>query len=88
MKGFGFASILFVSVLILMLISVIMMAYVMYACANAKPFELDTQLNVTTVKQDGVEAHEFFASHKVWMIGPTVCNLIGIALMGLLFVMS
>ncbi|GIY89224.1 XRN_N domain-containing protein [Caerostris extrusa] len=51
-----------------------MMAYVMYACANAKPFELDTKLNVTTVKDDGVEAHEFFASHKVWMIGPTGIN--------------
>lgn len=90
MKGLGFKPILFASILIMMLISVVLMGVTMYSLANSESFELDTTTVVgkTVVTKDGMEAAEYWEKYKMWMITPTVCNVIGMALIGLLYVMS
>lgn len=86
MKGLNFKSILCVSLLVLMLVTVVMMSVTMYSLANATPFTITPGTNVVTV--DGVEAHEFWTDNKMWMIGPTVCNFVGMALVGILCIMG
>lgn len=86
MKGLNFKSILCATSLVLMLVSVAVMAYNMYCMAYATPFAIDPTSKAVTTQ--GVQAHEFWTNRKYWLVGPTVCNLMGMALVGMLLVMG
>lgn len=83
MKGFGFSTILVGSVLILLLVCAILMAYVMYSMSNAPK-----KASGTTVNDDGVSAEDFWTSNKMMMIIPSVGNVLGMVLLSLFYIMG
>lgn len=89
MKGFGFATILFAVILVLLLVSVVLMSLTMYKISFTEKYVFDTSDPLKrVVKTEGKEAQAFWGEYKVWMIVPTVSNVFGMALLGLLYVMT
>lgn len=87
MKGLGFSSLLVAVTLVLMLINGVLMAYVMYTMANSKGFEWDTNNDKLATKK-GDEATKLWKDKKYFVIAPTVCNVLGMVILGLLYVMG
>lgn len=85
MKFLGFSTILLIAVLILLTVSVAVQGYVMWSISSQEAYELNTEQKVTT---KGVDATEFWKSKKIIMIVPTVTNVLGMALLGLMLAMS
>lgn len=73
MKGFGFSSILLVLTTVLIVISVALMGLVVYRAANAA---------------GTVTVNTFWATNKLYMMAPTVMNVVSMALLGVLFAMG
>lgn len=84
-RGFGFTTILFVTVFVLLLVSLIIQAIIMYKMANSTAYVLDAAKVATT---EGVDAKTFWSNHKVLIAGPTVLNLLGMTVVGVLYVMA
>lgn len=85
MKNFGLSSLLVAVVLVLLLITVVVMAYVMYALANAETYDVDANKKVV---KEGLEAQKFWTNNKYLLITPTVCNVLGMVLLGLMYVVT
>lgn len=73
MKGLGFSTILLGLATVLILISVAVSAWVLYRTMNAG---------------DTVAVKDFRVANKLYMIAPTVMNVVSMALLGVLFAMG
>lgn len=73
MKGLGFSTILLGLATVLILVSVAVSAWVLYRTMNAA---------------DIVLVKDFRVANKLYMIAPTVMNVVSMALLGVLFAMG
>lgn len=83
--NFNLRNVVLVVVLTLLFVSVVVQLYTMYTIANAKAYEIDAG---NIVKERGVGAQDYWGSNKSKFFYPTVGNLIGMALLGLILVMG
>lgn len=83
--NFGIKTIILGSVLLLLMVSIVLQGYTMYSISNAKKYEIDATSRAVTT--EGVQAVKFWESYRTFFVGPTVINLIGMALMATLYVM-
>lgn len=83
---FSFKNLIFVAVLVMLFASVILQLYTMYCMASATPYDIDSNTNVVTTA--GLDAAKFWTLNKVVIIAPSAVNVIGMALLGILFVMG
>lgn len=72
--------------MVVLFISTIIMGYVMYLISKAKEFTFSKEGKKEN--DDGVHAKEFWKSNKLYFIAPTVGNVIGIVILGLIYVMG
>lgn len=82
---FGMKTIILGSVLLLLMVSIVLQGYTMYSISNAKKYEIDATSKA--VITEGVQAANFWESYRTYFVGPTVTNLIGMALLATLYVM-
>ncbi|GFX84779.1 hypothetical protein TNCV_125471 [Trichonephila clavipes] len=83
---FGIKTIIIGAVLVMLIVSVVIQSYVMYQMSNATLYDIDGTTKV--VKTNGVEAQKFWISNRILFVGPTVGNLMGMMLLGILYVMA
>lgn len=84
--NFSLKNIILIVVLALMFVGSVVQMYVMYRIANAKAFNYTgTTINANGV---GVDAQAFWTSNKPAFFYPTVGNLIGMALLGVIMFMG
>lgn len=83
--NFSIRNIILIVVLTLLFVSVVVQMYTMYQIANAKTYKVDAADKVT---EKGVDAQSYWTSNKSMFFYPTVGNLIGMALLGLILVMG
>ena len=82
------SSFLVAAVLLLLLICVLLMAYNMYSLSGAKKYEFDGTGNARTVKTEGVEAFQYWKDNKMILVAPTVCNVLAMVMLGLMYVIG
>lgn len=73
MKGLGFSTILLVLATVLIVISVALLGFVMY------------RLSISTVTD---KTTDFWRNNKLFMMAPSVMNVVSMALLGVLFAMG
>lgn len=73
MKGLGFSTILLVLATVLIVISVALLGFVMY------------RLSISTVAD---KTTDFWNKNKLFMMAPSVMNVVSMALLGVLFAMG
>lgn len=73
MKGLGFSTILLVLATVLIVVSVALLGFVMYRLSNS----------AATDKTD-----DFWKKNKLFVMAPSVMNVVSMALLGALFAMG
>lgn len=84
--NFSLRNIILIVVLTLLFVAVVVQMYTMYTIANAKVYKIDATTD--KVLDKGVDAQNFWTLNKSMFFYPTVGNLIGMALLGLILVMG
>ncbi|KMQ83863.1 hypothetical protein RF55_18906 [Lasius niger] len=88
MLGLDMKPILISGILLLLLTSIGMLSYVMWAMSRSKKYKIDTDpaTKVMTVKDDGVgdDAPTFWTEKKFWMYTPNVLQILSVVLAGIL----
>lgn len=82
---FGLRNIILVIVLAVLFLAIVIQMYVMYSIAMTKKYTFDSNKQIT---DEGVQAQDFWANYRGWFVYPTVGNLIGMSLLGVLFIMG
>lgn len=72
-------------VLTLLFVAVVVQMYTIYKIANAKAYKFDANKKMD---EEGEEAQKFWTSNKSMFFYPTIGNMIGMALLGLILVMG
>lgn len=82
---FGIKTVILGLVLVLLLASLVMQGYVMLTMRSAAKFEHDSTDKKT---KTGVNAADYWENKRVFLIGPSVINLIAMGLLATLYIMA